>query len=110
MLTKIYTGTEIKAASSLVKARDMIRSNMFHSRRWLSRGLIAIYNKQTEDEQNTESTDLNNSVGFNSHDADQDLYWYRRTTPVQLRQAVSRTELFEPETVERLSKHDAQVL
>jgi len=37
--------------------------------RWLLRGLKAIYERQTEDEQNTDHTNHSNNVGFNAADA-----------------------------------------
>ena len=37
---------------------------------WLVRGIVAIYHKQTADEQNSESTIENNGVGFNGCDAE----------------------------------------
>jgi len=38
--------------------------------RWLTRGLSAIYARQTASEQNTESTQDHNKVGFSAFDAD----------------------------------------
>lgn len=48
----------------------VIRHNMEVLDEWLERGIAAIYNKQTEDEQMAEQTVHNNGVGFNGIDAD----------------------------------------
>lgn len=36
---------------------------------WLIRGLLAIYEKQTDDEKNSELTKESNGIGFNAFDA-----------------------------------------
>ncbi len=52
-----------------VPSRDEIANRLMHDARWLWRGVVAIFEKQTADEQNTESTSHNNRVGFNANDA-----------------------------------------
>lgn len=54
--TKVYTKEEIKA-------------NLLTSDRWLIRGLIAIYNHQTAQEQDVQQTVEDNGVGFSGVDS-----------------------------------------
>lgn len=65
----LHTADEIRNASSLVKSADMIRANMLADNRWLIRGLLAIYARQTFDEQASETTKHHNSKGFSALDA-----------------------------------------
>lgn len=67
--TTPFTADEIRAASSIKKAQDMIRANLAANPSWLLRGLIAIYNRQTADEQSAEQTTEHNTIGFNGLDA-----------------------------------------
>jgi hypothetical protein len=46
-----------------------IKEKLMINNKWLFRGLIAIYNRQTLDEQDTNMTRNRNSVGFNGVDA-----------------------------------------
>lgn len=39
------------------------------NRTWVERGVVAIYNKQTESEKHSEETQHNNGVGYNGTDA-----------------------------------------
>ena len=50
--------------------KDEIRKNLETDDRWLYRGILAIYAKQTEDEQASNSTEHSNGMGFNGMDAD----------------------------------------
>lgn len=59
--------------------------------RWLVRGLLAIHERQTEEEQATETTKEQNGVGFNGVDANilSDLVnQYKRTNFLSPRQIV----------------------
>jgi hypothetical protein len=47
----------------------MIKHNMLHNQQWLCRGILAIFARQTDDEQNVEHTRYHNSRGFNGTDA-----------------------------------------
>lgn len=49
--------------------KDEIAVKLITDTRWLERGILAIYNKQTYEEQASESTLKNNGVGFNGVDA-----------------------------------------
>lgn len=49
--------------------KEEIREKLATDNKWLFRGLLAIYARQTEDEQRTDQTNHNNSVGFNGTDA-----------------------------------------
>lgn len=51
-------------------AKDHVKNKLANDPRWLVAGLIAIYKRQTEDEQRAEQTELHNNVGFNSADAE----------------------------------------
>lgn len=47
---------------------------------WLVRGLLAIYDRQTEEEQSTHSTQVHNGIGFNAYDAEfltNSAKWYK---------------------------------
>ena len=63
----MHKTTDILAAS-LANARVMIQENMAQSDAWLIRGLLAIYDRQTAEEQNTESTRDDNGIGFSGVD------------------------------------------
>lgn len=64
----MFTSQDIINAS-FKNASSMIKSNIEQDDRWLFRAVIAIFNRQTNDEKNSESTKHNNSVGFNGVDA-----------------------------------------
>jgi len=49
---------------------DEIRENLLTKPKWLFRGILAIYEYQTEDEKNRRDTNEYNDVGFNKFDAD----------------------------------------
>jgi hypothetical protein len=49
--------------------KEFIVEKLIASDRWLYRGLLAIFDYQTQDEQASESTNKNNGVGFNGVDA-----------------------------------------
>lgn len=49
--------------------KQYIRSKLETDDRWLERGILAIYNFQTSNEQQTGETIEANSVGFNGSDA-----------------------------------------
>jgi hypothetical protein len=55
-------------SASLANARVMIQENMRDNDQWLYRGLLAIFDRQTAEEQNTESTREDNGVGFSGVD------------------------------------------
>ena len=46
-----------------------IRTKIATDNRWLVRAILALYERQTEDEQRAESTDHRNDKGFNAADA-----------------------------------------
>jgi hypothetical protein len=52
-----------------VYSADEIRNKLQTSDKWLIRGLLAIYAKQTADERASENTKYENGVGFNGTDA-----------------------------------------
>jgi len=76
---------------------SQIRMKMIEEDRWLYRGLLAIHNKQTADEQRCRETKEDNGVGFNGVDAQilskyaEDYKKYKRLTPKQL--AVCRNKM-----------------
>jgi|WetSurMetagenome_2_1015567.scaffolds.fasta_scaffold241588_2 hypothetical protein len=49
--------------------KDIIRNKLLTNDEWLVRGIVAIYNKQTDTERNAETTKVSNGVGFNGPDA-----------------------------------------
>lgn len=50
--------------------KEYIKKQLLTDTRWLMRGVVAIFEKQTYDEQQTESTKEHNGVGFNGVDAE----------------------------------------
>jgi hypothetical protein len=50
--------------------KNEIRERITSDYRWMTRAVVAIYNYQTESEQQTDSTHDNNGVGFNGCDAE----------------------------------------
>lgn len=66
----MYSADQIREAAkdSIAAAGNMIAANMENSDKWLIRGLLAIYNHQTPDEQRASDVKWNNLVGFNSAD------------------------------------------
>ena len=56
-------------AEQAVWTKELIAENIESHDKWLYRGIMAIYNKQTADEQAVETTKYNNGVGFNGRDA-----------------------------------------
>jgi hypothetical protein len=55
-MTKVYDATTI-------------REKLVSNDKWLIRGILAIYAKQTADEKSSQTTKHTNGVGFNGHDA-----------------------------------------
>ena len=49
--------------------KEFIKTMLLSDHNWLYRGIVAIFKKQTYDEQQTESTKEDNGVGFNGVDA-----------------------------------------
>ncbi len=68
MLNGLYEANEIRN-SDFDTAKEMVRHNLTNSDRWLIRGLLAIFEKQTADEKASEATRYDNEVGFNGLDA-----------------------------------------
>jgi len=55
--------------------RDEIDLNLQTSQKWLERGVLAIFNFQTRDEQAAEETQVRNRVGFSGSDARLGTYY-----------------------------------
>jgi hypothetical protein len=49
--------------------KEFIKEKLVTDQRWLMRGITAIYEKQTYEEQQSETTKEDNGVGFNGIDA-----------------------------------------
>lgn len=80
---QLHTVGDIKQASSIDKAADLVKANFARSRPSLVRGLIFIFKHQTTEEQQAEQTVEHNAVGFTGPDgeiltsfAKQCLRWY----------------------------------
>ncbi len=50
-------------------SKEDIAAKLQSDEKWLARGIIAIFNRQTEDEQSSETTNRNNAKGFTGCDA-----------------------------------------
>jgi len=70
MKNGLYETVEILGAANDDDAKLMIRNNLTNSPMWLVRGLLAIYARQTADEQAAENTRYHNKVGFGAADAE----------------------------------------
>jgi hypothetical protein len=64
-----YTKDDIYFATK-AEGIQMIRDNLRANDRWLIRGLLAIYNHQTSDEQTSQATSYRNNIGFGAIDAE----------------------------------------
>jgi hypothetical protein len=49
--------------------KEMIQEKLSSDPRWIERGLIVLYNRQTEDEKTSENTKWDNGMGFNGTDS-----------------------------------------
>lgn len=49
--------------------KEEIKENITKDDKWMERGLVAIFNKQTADEQSSEATKHYNNIGFNKVDS-----------------------------------------
>ena len=64
--TAVYpTPTGVRA----VLTAEEIRQKLATDNRWLVRALLALYNRQTEDEKDSQAAKYNNCRGFNSADS-----------------------------------------
>lgn len=61
--------SNIILTGSLAAARTQVAHNLTVSDKWLIRGLLAIYARQTADEQAADMTTDDNKIGFNGLDA-----------------------------------------
>lgn len=53
----------------MVYTKEQIAQKIATDDKWLIRGLLAIHNRQTEDEKHSETTKESNGVGFSAFDA-----------------------------------------
>lgn len=58
-----------QVASQIVWTKEQIKAELQTNDVWVVRGVIAIYNKQTDEEQSVDETLENNGVGFSGCDA-----------------------------------------
>ncbi len=63
------TADRIKSAK-FAEAKRIVRDMLATNNEWLVRGMIALYNRQTEDEKAAEGTKYLNCRGFNSADSE----------------------------------------
>ena len=49
--------------------KEEIQHNLSTNPKWIERSLIVLYQRQTQDEQNSGGTIVHNNVGFNSSDS-----------------------------------------
>jgi len=78
------------AKQAKIWTRDEIKAKLNEDPKWVERGIVAIYKRQTEDEKRSEATKIHNGVGFNKVDAGfltslaKAIEKYGRLTPKQL--------------------------
>ena len=65
----MFSSDEILAAS-FKDARLMVQENLQCSQKWLLRGIVAIFERQTADEANQEIVRYRNGVGFGAADCE----------------------------------------
>lgn len=53
----------------------LIKHKLFTDQKWLERGIVAIFEKQTHDEQRVENSIVYNKVGFSGYDAKSMSYY-----------------------------------
>jgi hypothetical protein len=53
-----------------VWTKEEIKEKLKSDDNWLIRGLLAIYDRQTEEEQSSHATQVHNGIGFNAYDAE----------------------------------------
>lgn len=63
------TVEQIKSGS-FANAKRLVRDKLATDNEWLVRGMVALYNRQTEDEKAAEGTKYLNRRGFNSADSE----------------------------------------
>ncbi len=63
------TTTELIKSAKFAEAKRIVRDKLATDNEWLVRGMMAIYARQTADEQRAEDTKYLNGVGFNSADS-----------------------------------------
>lgn len=64
----MFTGEQIRGAEKSL-AKQMVFANIINDDKWLARALLALYSRQTSDEQAARETKHQNNRGFNSADA-----------------------------------------
>jgi hypothetical protein len=52
-----------------IYTEEFIKSKLSTDPRWIERGLVVLFNRQTEDEKNTQQTKWDNGMGFNGSDS-----------------------------------------
>lgn len=86
---------------------EMVRSNLETKDRWVERGILALYARQTEFEKATKTTIENNKRGFDAFDAKTGSYmarwllsgrplsgyWLRRARKMALKYAIQLTAI-----------------
>ncbi len=80
--------------------KEEIQTNLRDNDTWVIRGVVAIYNLQTTDEQRKQETTENNGVGFNGVDgyimssfAEQIQTWMNNRSPRKFRFPLSQKQL-----------------
>ena len=68
-MSTVHSATAIRTAN-FADAKIMVRENLLNNNQWLIRGVLAIFARQTNDEQDAEGTKYDNKMGFNSSDAE----------------------------------------
>lgn len=77
--------------------KEQIKDKLATDDKWLFRGIVAIFNKQTEDEQDSGYTAHDNGMGFNGVDAEflsslaLQINRYGRLSPKQIE--IARTKM-----------------
>ncbi len=68
-MTNAEIANAVKNAKSFAKAKEIVRNVLREDKAWQVRTMLFLFERQTAQEQSSETTDLRNDVGFNSADA-----------------------------------------
>ena len=59
----------------MIWTKEQIKDKIKTNQAWLERAIVALFDKQTRDEQATEDTHVNNKIGLNKPDAHKMSYY-----------------------------------
>lgn len=89
--------TEQIKNGTFANAKSLVKGKLANDPAWLIAGMLALYGRQTEDEQSAQHTKYRNARGFNSADSEIltsfSLQWKRRTWLSDKQMAILRRKM-----------------